>query len=1126
MNLSRNESCLELEIAELKKQLDELKNERDLLKDNLLQVSGNAPAVYPTPELSLVRDSAERTRMEDAFKQKDRLLHAIAEALFHLLTEKEPESSISAALEIIGKAIEVDRVYIFENHQDPLTGGLLMSQRFEWCLNSILPQIDNPLLQNLSYMENFSRWLENLSDNKSIKGIVSDFPERERNILELQGIISILVVPIIFENRFWGFIGFDDCKNERIWDLVEETILTTAAISIGNALMHKRTEEALKKSEKDKELVLNTTQEIFAYLDTDLRIQWANKSAMDAAKRPLETMIGRHCYEVWHCSDKPCDVCGMAKILETGSSQEWTILNPEGQWWFLRGYPVLDETGKVISLIEFGLNITAKKKSEEELRSTKEFYQVLTDSINDAIFVDDAITGKIIYVNQRMCEMYGYSFEEALGVGIGELSYGVPPYSQVNAAEWLRKAQTGEPQTFKWLAKHRSGTLFWVEVSIRYACIGNDERFFVTVRDISERMHNEEELRKSEERFRVLVESSPNSIMALQDGKYVFTNTAGAKMLGYEDPSELIGFSPADFVSPRHYELVKSRINNVKDGKFNPSVEVELCKKDGSMILVETISVPTTINGKPAVLIIGQDISQRKQTEQALRESERRFRDILETVHLVAITMDLSGKITFCNDYVLHLTGWKYEEVIDKNWMDVFLPADDRDKVRNMIMLSLKYKTIPPHYENPIITKDGNLRNIQWDNTLLYNHAEELIGIASIGRDITEKEQLEEQLRHSQKMEAVGQLAGGVAHDFNNLLMGIIGYSDLLLDNFNENDPAWEGIQEIKKAGERAASLTRQLLAFSRRQMLQPEIINLNIIISDLEKMLRRLIGENIQLTASLDCDLVNVKADPGQIEQVIVNLCVNARDAMPHGGKLIIKTSNLTIDSSVVTHFFTLPHGNYVMMEIMDTGTGIPPEIQIRIFDPFFTTKREGKGTGLGLSTVYGIIQQSGGQIYLESETGIGSNFIIILPQCSETVKTQKTEEQRDFQRGNETILIVEDEDLVRTITTKILKLQGYRIIQASTPAEALLISEQYTQPIHLLLTDIIMPQMTGRVLAERLLKISPALKVLYMSGYTDDEIIQNAVMDSALEFIQKPFSPSNLTKKVRQILDKGAHP
>ena len=684
----------------------------------------------------------------------------------------------------------------------------------------------------------------------------------------------------------------------------------------------------------------------------------------------------------------------------------------------------------------------------------------------------------------------------------------------------LQKAKE-KPQTFEWLAKHRSGKLFWVEVSLRYARIGKDERYFVTVRDISERKQSQDELRKSEERFRILVESSPNAIMLVQDSKIVFTNSAGVKMLGFSDPAELIGYSNLDFIPLQYHAIVKNRLQNVMQGNYNSSTELELYKKDGSLLMVESVSVPTTINGKPSILIINQDISQRKEAEMALRESERRFRDILETVHLVAVTIDVNGDITFCNDYLLGLTGWEYKDVIQKRWVDLFVPENDRNRIQSLLMKTLSTRSIPIHYEYPLITRNGEMRNILWDSTFLLDKIGGVNGLASLGRDITEKNQLEEQLRHSQKMEAIGQLAGGIAHDFNNLLMGIIGYSEILLDNFSENDPAWEGIQEIKKAGERAAALTRQLLAFSRRQVLQPEIINLNSIISELEKMLRRLIGENIALQTFLECDLWNIKADPGQVEQVIVNLVVNARDAMPQGGRLIVKTSNIEVDEECTKRFIVIPLGDYVMMEIIDSGTGIAPENQIRIFDPFFTTKKEGKGTGLGLSTVYGIVQQSGGQIYLESQVGLGSNFIIMFPQCKESTPLNKKDERTDYQRGSETILIVEDEDLVRTITAKVLKLQGYKILQAATPAEALLLCEQYNKPIHLLITDIVMPQMNGRELSERVQKQMPSVKVLFMSGYTDDQIIQHGVFDSELEFLQKPFSPTNLTKKVRHILD-----
>ena len=383
-------------------------------------------------------------------------------------------------------------------------------------------------------------------------------------------------------------------------------------------------------------------------------------------------------------------------------------------------------------------------------------------------------------------------------------------------------------------------------------------------------------------------------------------------------------------------------------------------------------------------------------------------------------------------------------------------------------------------------------------------------------------EHVEEQLRQAQKMEAVGRLAGGVAHDFNNLLTAIMGYSDFLLMKMEQNDPSRQHVEEIKKAGERAASLTRQLLAFSRKQVLQPKVLDLNSVVADINKMLGRLIGEDIELKTSTDLRLGRVKADPGQIEQVIMNLVVNARDAMPGGGRLVIETANVDFDEADTQ----LPAGSYVMLAVSDTGYGMDKEIQSRIFEPFFTTKEQGKGTGLGLSTVYGIVSQSGGEIRVESQPGCGTSVKVFLPRVDEPVEVAGDISTLDQQMpAAETILLVEDEDTVRRLVREVLTMNGYRVLEAADGKDALQKCSLHGGPIHLMVTDVVMPQMGGRELAERMAEIRPATKVLYVSGHTEDAIVHHGVSDQEMNFLQKPFAPAALISKVREVLEPEKH-
>jgi signal transduction histidine kinase len=386
-----------------------------------------------------------------------------------------------------------------------------------------------------------------------------------------------------------------------------------------------------------------------------------------------------------------------------------------------------------------------------------------------------------------------------------------------------------------------------------------------------------------------------------------------------------------------------------------------------------------------------------------------------------------------------------------------------------------------------------------------------------------EHKRLEDQLRQSQKMEAVGRLAGGVAHDFNNLLTIVLGYTDILLGSIRDQDPSRQLLAEIKKAGERCASLTRQLLAFSRKQVLLPRVLNLNAVISALEKMLNSLLGEHIVLAVTLDPDLRAVKTDPSQIEQVILNLAVNARDAMPRGGRLLIETANVTLGAAYARMHSEVAPGSYVLMSVSDTGCGMDESIRARVFEPFFTTKEPGKGTGLGLATVYGVIKQSGGHIEVSSAIGKGTTFKIYLPQTGQSAESISTGEPlRTPIEGSESILLVEDEDALRSLVRESLRKNGYRVLEARNGGEALLICEQHNGPIHLMVSDVVMPYMSGRQLADRLVRLRPAMKTLLMSGYTDEAIAPPKDAGGADGFLQKPFTMDVLLRRVRALLER----
>jgi PAS domain S-box-containing protein len=509
---------------------------------------------------------------------------------------------------------------------------------------------------------------------------------------------------------------------------------------------------------------------------------------------------------------------------------------------------------------------------------------------------------------------------------------------------------------------------------------------------------------------------------------------------------------------------------------------------------------------------------ERRRAAEALRTSEERYRELVENANDIIYTHDLEGNLTSLNATGERITGYTRADILKMNIRDV-VPAEQIDKVRQMIERKLGGET-PTTYELEVLAKDGRRLPLEVSTRLLFQ-AGRPAGVQGIARDLTQRKELEEQLRQAQKMEAVGRLAGGIAHDFNNLLAVLMGYSELMMERLAPGDTLHKSAQEISKAAERAATLTRQLLAFSRKQMLAPTVLDLNVVLSEMEDLLRRLIREDVKLRVVPGAGLWRIKADRGQLEQVILNLALNARDAMPHGGQVTIETQNMQLDAPYTRRHPVVQPGSYVLLAVSDTGVGISAETQAHIFEPFFTTKEKGKGTGLGLATVYGIVKQSGGYIWVYSETGRGTTFKIYLPQVMEHVEESKLAPVAEAPiRATETILLVEDEEGVREVAREFLESMGYQVLETKSPTDAMRLAQVHPKEIHLLLTDVVMPEMGGRDLAERLQRVRPRMKVLYMSGYTDDAIVHHGVLDPGTPFLQKPFARGALERKVREVL------
>jgi PAS domain S-box-containing protein len=623
----------------------------------------------------------------------------------------------------------------------------------------------------------------------------------------------------------------------------------------------------------------------------------------------------------------------------------------------------------------------------------------------------------------------------------------------------------------------------------------------------------------------MLVENSLQGVAIMQDQRIVFCNKKFSEMSGYSI-QELLTFTSDQNVAMVHPEdrsVLDEHVRCCREGKsVLPSLEYRVMKKGGGETWLEVCSSPIEYNGKPALQSAFMNITERKNAEEALRDSKEYLDRIINCLDDPVCIKDGKNRVTLVNKAFCAFTGKRPDELVGKN-ADQFLPDERMDSVHSVhneeqIVLETGKELVS---QEEIPDKDGNIRTVLTKTTLLQDRSgrRQIVGVL---RDITDYKRLEAQFLQVQKMEAIGVLAGGVAHDFNNLLSVIRGYTDLLMEEFEPGDQRREDLDQIEKAGQRAASLISQLLAFSRKQIFQPEVLNLNAIVSDMSKMLRRLIGEDIELTTVAQPELSFIHADPGQIQQIMMNLAINARDAMPKGGRLTIETANAYLDDECVRPHPAMKKGFYVMLAISDNGIGMDEATQARIFEPFFSTKETNKGLGLGLSTIYGIVKQSNGFIWVDSELGKGAAFKIYFPaveaKSSRSVKDDLSEGECE---ELETVLIAEDEEAVRDLACRILRARGYTVLEASNGRRALDVARQYSGKIDMVLTDVIMPEMDGSTLVSQLKAMRPGIKALFFSGYTDGAIVQHGILDPNVDFLQKPFSASGLVQKLREVID-----
>jgi two-component system, cell cycle sensor histidine kinase and response regulator CckA len=788
--------------------------------------------------------------------------------------------------------------------------------------------------------------------------------------------------------------------------------------------------------------------------------------------------------------------------------------------------PLYDIDGNIVGAIEAIRDITERKRSENALHESEERYRQVVQNATEAIVV--AQDGKLKFVNRVACEITGYPEEELLSHPFLDFIHREDRSMVMDRhLRRLRGETLADRYPFRLVGK--DGGASWVEIGAAMIEWEGRTATLNLLTDITERKLAEEALRESEELYRTLVSLSPDAILVADvNGVLTFTSPKARQMFGLSPDDEVLGRSLLCWIVPEDHGWANANIHRLLTEGPLKATEYTMIKKDGTRFIGEVnAAVIHSPDGSPMRMIaIIRDVTERKRAEEALKESEERFSRFFRSTPVgTSITRLSDGQFVDINDAFLDLSGYTREEVIGQNSLKQGWWANpgDREKVIEILQEHGRIRD----FETQLVSKFGDIIDVLGSAEVIEMADEKYM--LSLAYDVTERKRgekerkkLEEQLFQAQKMESVGRLAGGVAHDFNNMLGVIIGRAELALNTEVSADQLQHNLKEILKAGLRSADLTRQLLAFARKQTAVPKVLDLNSTISGMLMMLRRLIGEDIDLLWGPELDLWEVKIDPSQVDQILANLVVNARDAISGVGAITMRTENVAIDdfNSAETPGF-IP-GQYVLLTVSNTGAGMSKEVRENIYEPFFTTKEVGKGTGLGLSTVYGIVKQNDGFIYVASEPGKGATFKIYLPRfVDETTQVSSDEAAGKHPTGTETILLVEDDEAILNLGKMILENLGYTVLAAQTPVDAIRIAEEYPGDLHMLTTDVVMPEMNGRELAEQLNAIRPNLKCLYMSGYTADVIAHRGILDEGLNFIQKPFGSDDLAARVREVLD-----
>jgi PAS domain S-box-containing protein len=776
-------------------------------------------------------------------------------------------------------------------------------------------------------------------------------------------------------------------------------------------------------------------------------------------------------------------------------------------------------------------DVTQSRQAEEALRQSEERSRAYFDSIDDAFVVHeilpDGTIGRFTEVNQPFCQWLGYTPEELLTMSPQDLD---DPASGVLASDIAKHFAANESVLFEQVLVAKDGRRIPVEIHSRPFVLDGKPAAIATLRDISERKRAEKALHESEQRLTLAMKAAQLGIFEYDfNGNTIHVSPEFRSIYGFEAEEVVTREAVRSRILPEDREQVLADFMRswdlTGDGLIKNQHRITHPKGIRWMMVRAEIFFAGAGAARHPIRAIGTvlDITRQKQAELELRASQQQLRTALDAAELGVITRNMDSPLLDCDELTRSIFGWGPDQPITMSDIDAAMPPEDRERFHEQRESLLSGNTgedysIEYHIRRP----DGEMRWVTLRRDMVPDSAGKPNRMVGVVRDITqskraqdEKLALEQQFLHAQKMEAIGRLAGGVAHDFNNILMVIRSYAEIMELSLPPEHKLLKNVEAILKASDRAASLTGQMLAFSRKQVLSPIPLSLSAAVAEAAKMLQRLIGEDIELRV-LPRSTWMIRADPDQIAQVLLNLSVNARDAMPEGGVLTISTFDVDIEADRVG----IPPGSYAVVSVSDTGTGIPPDVQQRMFEPFFTTKSVGKGTGLGLSTVYGIVTQSGGHMLVNSEAGQGSIFTIYLPRVQDRAASVKLTNAERLPGGTETLLVVEDEEALRSSIVEFLTGLGYNVVCAASGPQALQTTAGFNGLIDLMVTDVVMPKMSGRELAQILAGQRPEMKTIFMSGYTNDAIVRHEVQEQGLVFLQKPFSLAALARKIRDVL------